>query len=558
MAGLAKLKKRGLFVHNRNREYNQNNFIPIRRPNFNRPRSASGHTTCAKCLGPYSKKSIRSHFKRCEAIDINLNGERSVLLLGRMVEGRIHEEACKTLNDVISHMTEDDIVRLIRYDWLIIAYGNGLCDSILEVHQSYVISSKLRLAGRLLSILKSIEPEVTDFASLFRPKFYDNVIRAIRLIGKFDPVKKYYGIPSTSKAAVTLIRAVGVKLVDEFIKQENVESQTRTENFNKLFNSGAATSVSKAVYRTQAKMKRDKREKLPTTEDIKLLATYINKELKSAFVNLSEKYSYAAYLNLARMTVASLVVFNRRRTGETQNILTKDYELREYLEDQWVSTLSVGDQKMARKYSRMKIQGKRGRTVPCLIKPDVDKSIQLLLRHRLNANITDDNEYVFGLPATVAKRIRRINACNVLRKISVLCGAKEPETLRGTKMRKHVASMCISLELSQSSVSDVAAFLGHDDKVHYEYYRKMPIVREIVNLSKLLRIAQGDDEDDDGDISEDEEQNDPDGDHEEWAAKVDCVGTDGGNVEKSNFLHFFFTLFQVLRICLTFSSRGFA
>lgn len=545
--GLAKLNKRGMFEHNTDRRYNNNVFLSCRRPNINRPRNATGFTTCAKCLGPYSKRTIRAHFKRCDAINCDLNGERSVLVLGRMVEGRVHEEACDTLKDIFSHMTQDDVVRLIRYDWLITVYGNSLCDSNAEDFQSNVVSGKLRLAGRLLSTLKSINQDISDFASLYKPRYYDNVIQAIRTIGRFDPVKKYYGSPSTSKAAVTLVRAVGVKLVAEYIKKEDLESQSRTENFNKVFDSGVTSAVSKGVYRTQSKMKRDKREKLPSTEDIKLLAMYISKQLKVATLELSRKYTYASYLNVARMTIASLIVFNRRRTGETQNILTTDYDRREYIEDKWIEKLSAADKKMAKLYSRMQIRGKLGRTVPCLIKPNVDKAIKLLLRHRKNANITDDNEFLFGLPKTATNRIRRVNACNVLRKISVLCGAKEPETLRGTKMRKHVASMCISLELTETAVADVAEYLGHHDKVHYKYYRKMPIARDIVNMSKLLQTAQGDDEDDDGEESDDEDQDDPDGDHEDWPAPIG-----NGEDEQSKFSFHLFRLFIFLKFVYHF------
>lgn len=517
-----------MYEHNAHQQYNNGVLLTCRRPNINRPREPSGFTTCVKCLGTYSKKTVRYHFKHCDGIDIDLNGERSVLVLGRMAEARIHPEACDMLKDeIFAHMTEDDVVRLIRYDWLLVTYGNALCDSYVDVFQHVVISGKLRLAGRLLYTLRTIDPEVTDFASLYRPKFYASVINAIRSIGKYDPVQKSYGSPSTSKAAVTLVRAVGVMLAAEYIQKEDLESQTRTENFNKLFNSGVSASVSKGVYRTLTTNKRNKREKLPTTEDINLLAKYISKHRKASFEKLSEKFSYTTYLDLARMTMASLIVFNRRRTGETQNILESDYERREYLEEKWLATLSVEDKKFAKLYSRMQIRGKLNRTVPCLIKPDVDKAIKLLIRHRKNAKIDAKNEFLFGLPSTTG-RIRRINACNVLRKLSVLCGAKEPETLRGTKMRKHMASMCISMELSDAGVSEVATFMGHHDTVHYKYYRKMPIVRDVVKVGKILQAAQGDGEDDNDDEEsddEDVEENDPDGDYEEWSQENDKVGS---------------------------------
>lgn len=503
MTILAGLRKKGTFVHNSNLKYNKGVMMTSRRPNINRPRKAISETTCANCLGSYSKTSIRNHFKTCS--ENGLNGERSVLVLGRMVEGRIHELACDMLRlEIFPYMTEDDIVRLIRFDWLVIVYGNKLCDRHLEVFQSDVISQKLRRAGRLLNELKSIQPDITDLASVFQPKFYKSIIQAIRVLGKFNPVSKYYSSPSTASAIVTEIGAIGATLAAEYIMQEKYELHTRTKLFIEVYDTDVKTAINKAVYRTQAKMKRDRRETLPSTEDVKLLATFVDRERKVFFESVSKQFSYKAWLKLAEYTMASLIVFNRRRTGETQNILVTDFERRERLDHQMIDSLPVEDQKLARKYCRMKIRGKLDRTVPVLIKPDVDKCIKLLIHHRKDARIPIQNEFLFALPKFADKRIKRIDACTLLRKLSLLCGAKHPETLRGTKMRKHVATMCVSMELSENSVSEVADFMGHHEKIHRQYYRQMPIVREIVKMSRILQSAQGafDDEDDDDEDDE--------------------------------------------------------
>lgn len=198
----------------------------------------------------------------------------------------------------------------------------------------------------------------------------------------------------------------------------------------------------------------------------------------------------------------SLIIFNCRRTGETKNILVTDFQRRERLDDELVATLPAEDRLLAKKFCRMKIRGKLGRTVPVLIKPEVDKCIELLIRHRIYANIPVENEFLFALPTFAGQRLKRIDACALLRKSSVLCGAKYPETLRGTNMRKHVATMCVSLELNENSVSELAEFMGHHEKIHRQFYRQMPIVREIVKMSRILESAQGAYDDDDDDEAE--------------------------------------------------------
>lgn len=58
-------------------------------------------------------------------------------------------------------------IRLIRYDELLITYGNKLCLKYKHQHQQDMIRSRLRLLGRFLQILKKINKNVTDFSSVF-------------------------------------------------------------------------------------------------------------------------------------------------------------------------------------------------------------------------------------------------------------------------------------------------------------------------------------------------------------------------------------------------------
>lgn len=93
-----------------------------------------------------------------------------------------------------------------------------------------------------------------------------------------------------------------------------------------------------------------------------------------------------------------------------------------------------------------------------------------------------------------------------MRKFAEECGADKPVTLRGTILRKHIATMCINFNLSENEVSDLASFLGHADRIHKEHYRQPIITREILHISKLLEAVQEkpNDSDDDSHDSETE------------------------------------------------------
>lgn len=72
----------------------------------------------------FLKKSIRQH-KCLREVG---KGDRSSAQLNRMVEGRIHEIATSSLQQVTSFMHDDAIANLAKYDWLLMVYGNELCE----------------------------------------------------------------------------------------------------------------------------------------------------------------------------------------------------------------------------------------------------------------------------------------------------------------------------------------------------------------------------------------------------------------------------------------------
>lgn len=63
--------------------------------------------------------------------------------------------------------------------------------------------------------------------------------------------------------------------------------------------------------------------------------------------------------------------------------------------------------------------------------------------------------------------------------------------LRGTLLRKHVATVCMALNLSNNEVEDLANFMGHAKEIHLRHYRQPIAHRDILQVSRLLEKAQG-------------------------------------------------------------------
>lgn len=120
------------------------------------------------------------------------------------------------------------------------------------------------------------------------------------------------------------------------------------------------------------------------------------------------------------------------------------------------------------------------------------KNEELILQYRKKAGVSSTNPYVFDILNIDLCKQAYLKACDLMRKFSIECGADKPETLRGTTLRKHVATLGVNLNLSDTEISvDFANFMGHEEKIHREHYR-MPVVhREILRMSRLLQSASG-------------------------------------------------------------------
>lgn len=439
--------------------------------------------------------------------------ERGLHQLGRAIEGRLHAEASKELVEVFVRLRENENIRCIRFDWIVIHYGNDLCLNHSLDYQHGYICGKLRAAGKVLRESKSISSEITDMSSIFNVKHCNTIVEAIRNMGKFDYNTKRFGSPGTASTTVTLINAIGELLVIEAIKLDDQEKERNVERFLKVFQKDVKLKINKLVAITKAENQRHKDDNIPSTADVNKLAKYLDSEREACFAQLAKGYSYEVWLKLSQLTMMSILVFNRRRAGEMQNLLTEDFEQREIVADQCdmlLDTMSMEARQMIK--SRVTVRNKMGkRRVPMMLKYHWDDCLELLVHYRSTAGIPKSNKYLFALPTQIG-RIRTNNLCTIMRSFSTACGAENPSSLRGTNLRKHLASFCATKNLSDNDISNLADFMGHAEAVHRAFYRINPLANQ-VSMSALFDSAEGNDisnnsSDDDSDCSEGEYESD--------------------------------------------------
>ncbi|XP_066590664.1 uncharacterized protein [Prorops nasuta] len=509
---IATIRKKGNFLYNTDENFNQGTLIVARRVMANKNKTAENFVACANCKGFYAENSIRIHFAKC--VGRNSKNKRVVNVLGRAIVGKIHNRASNTVRTrLFPVLREDDITRLVRYDSLVILYANKMCEKYKNSdHHFNMIRARIRLIGRFLKTVMSFEKDITDLASVFDPKYVDNVINTINIEAGLNEAKTSYKTPSVAFALGTLLKKIGELLIIESIKNHNQEHKKLIKDFLKVLSLDLNININKTVMETQVQQTRRKKVELPSTEDISKLRLYLSKKITDDMHKLKNSFDLYTWADLVESTLTSVQLLNRRRAGEVERIMVEDYmsyqKVNEKIDKVAYNSLSKKHQEAIQKYARFTIRGKLNRTVSVLLNNMQHNSVEMILKYRENAGVHPKNPYLFAIPENKNGFYR---ACHLLMKFSVECGAEHPHRLRGTNLRKHIATKCISLNLSENEVSDLANFMGHAEKIHKNIYRQPLIDREIVKMSYLLEKAQGeessDKDTDDSEFSDVEDSN---------------------------------------------------
>ncbi|KAL6262001.1 hypothetical protein P5V15_007090 [Pogonomyrmex californicus] len=123
-----------------------------------------------------------------------------------------------------------------------------------------MIRSRLRLLGRYLVTLRTKSESITDFASLYDPKFYDVAIAAVNSVAGFDENKT----PSVAFNLGTYMKHIKEIFITECIKNYDPIKMKAAENFLKLLRQDYGTSVNRTVLETQMQRKRQRKIILPS------------------------------------------------------------------------------------------------------------------------------------------------------------------------------------------------------------------------------------------------------------------------------------------------------
>lgn len=484
------IRKKGCFEYNTDENYNKGTIIVSRRPKI-RKNSGKDYKACPNCKGYFSKYSIRRHYPKC--IPDHFRGDRSISVMSRIVEGKIHKKASEVLRRVFCPLRDDNVTKTIRYDELVIILGNTLCEKYRLEHMHKMIRSKLRLIGRFILEVKRLDNGINSFTDVFNPEKFDTALTAINRLGGLDANRQQYFSPSTAAEMGTLLKKSAKLLITLCIKTKDKKKKLEVEDFQKILEEDLPIFVNKTVMESQLRQKRQNKIKLPSTQEITQFNKYVEKNRLKYHAILQKQYSFIAWKQLSSYCLIAIQLFNRKRAGEVERITIEDFHSFDSIDTDENRGLLQSDYCIgsdAKNYIRFVIRGKKARGVPVIVSNEIVSSIKLLLKERAKAGVPEGNPYLFGIPGN-STVFSHLSACELMRKFSKESGIRHPEIMRGTQLRKHIATQSALLNLEEGEIADLANFMGHAEKIHRDHYRVPIVAREIGRISQLLEIGVG-------------------------------------------------------------------
>ncbi|XP_067297785.1 uncharacterized protein lcorl isoform X4 [Pseudorasbora parva] len=417
------------------------------------PVTASDYLHCVNCEACLKRRSLWRHMQKCHLSkkDKGMKPGKTCVQTLCLYTAPVPESVNETFWKMVLEMHEDEITHVVRKEKIILKLGEHLFSKHgHDVTKHEYIRQKMRETGQLVLQVKRNGKlkEVSDF---FVPANFPHVIEAVHSVSGLNEETTTYKAPS-----LALKLGHNLKKLANIVESEAMMSgdQTVLNNvraFKQICDTKWGACVSSQALQNLCEVKWNSPLLLPFAEDIKKMHQYLDRQTKVYQTKLQEQPSNKNWAELAKMTLCQVVLFNYGRGVSKMSL--NAFTLRDTLTHPDVElSLSDLEKKLCKHFQRIGIKGKQGRKVPILLTPDMLTSMELLAKTRRNCDVPDENVFMFGKPQALG-HFRR---SDVIRQVARSCGAKHPEALSSTRLRKHMTTMSKVLNLKDNEMDGLA------------------------------------------------------------------------------------------------------
>ncbi|XP_033106284.1 uncharacterized protein LOC117108395 [Anneissia japonica] len=452
----ADIKNKGNFNHNlRVHEGKANDLIVRKRPKLGSEKDVNNYVPCVDCLGYFNTATLYLHAKNCPKKQSTSKQVKHVKR-ARMLLPINHKS--EKIRAIVNTMRCGQLTLVVRGDKDILKVG----EDTIECNSSRkgdLVREKMRTLAKVQA--RSICNKIVVARDMVKPQHFDTVVQAARNVSGYDEGRGEHQTYSLALKIGYCIADLAVIVRNQLIKEQDHKKKQEVDAFIQLRDTEWRTKITAAALKQRQTKKWKTPAILPLTEDCMAFNRFLKQREKDVKLqgNLVE---------LAKVTLCQVIIFNRRQPTEVEMITVEDYlekaNQEKSIHDTIYESLSTTERVSLDRMTVIQVRGKRGRGVPVL----------------LNNEMRDTSE-----DATTPLR-----ASKVMTELAQQCpNLKHPENLRCTKLRKQLATLSQILGLKNHELEQLANHMGHDVRTHREYYRLLVETVLLTKMSKLLHIA---------------------------------------------------------------------
>ncbi|KAK7506679.1 hypothetical protein BaRGS_00002154 [Batillaria attramentaria] len=417
------IRNKGNFHHNqRVLKDGKGSIIPSKRPRSDDTSDAHKYVPCAHCFGMFRSSALWRHSKTCK-FKAHDTSEKDHQRQGKALLPVSDSISEPYKRDILDSLAADKVSQVVKNDKVINSFGQKLyarCSR--HPHLRQYVKQKLRELGRFL-ICVGENSGVHSLQDCISAKHFKLVCDAVKKVSRFHDGS--YKTPSLAlKLGHTLAKCARI-VHSNAVRADDAGLKKDAKDFLALYHDDWNDEVSTTALQDLHFARFNNAKRLPLAKDLQKLNAHLQEKAAETMAAISQDAVRDPAMlekncrELNRITLAQVVLFNRRRAGETERMEVCQYQqglvTGKQVQEDIFEGLSQFEKHLVHTLARIEIRGKRGRKVPVLLTEQLKAQIECLLLHRGEAGVHPDNPFLFprGGDALTAIRSSDLEAGNI-------------------------------------------------------------------------------------------------------------------------------------------------
>ena len=339
------------------------------------------------------------------------------------------------------------------------------------------VRTKIRAVARLVSMLNEKHHKVLSLNDYIHPCLFMDVVNCVKDVGLSLP-NYALTLGNYLKQLCLLKKSLALQVEDQVRRKE-------AEDFDILFQAHWNEYVSAVCLRRLKLRSLNKAIELPLTSDLIKLKDFLDQKIEM-FLRTC-KLSIEDWISAAQAVMCRLILFNKRRVSEVEELKVKDLtdSVKSSDSEDILAQMDFTERALAKRMKVIEVRGKstRGlRKVFIILSEHMNKACFHLLTTRPYVGIDSSNPYLFARCENSP-----LDGCQAMRIVSEKCpGLQNPERIRTRLLRKHLATTVQILDMTGDELKMVADHMGHSVSIHTDVYRLQSSLLEKTKVARAL------------------------------------------------------------------------